>query len=262
MPEHDNNTPDANIPPGEQHPPAQTEASIDASIEEQVAAARAESQPFDELTLSEAMAVFLRAPRQTWTAFNAVTRPRRHNSPDTPITVPQPRVASVSGVGASSTMAAESEAVVQPARNRLGDRIMLQLGLWLMALLVAWWGVGMMRLRDETSLSVGFLLFAVAGLIWCVGVVAGDWDDLVAWWQARDQWLLPEITARAGALLVMLLGLYFLFDAMDEPIEEAAYILGLVGRGVGLVLLACIAWVVIDVVFRRFRAQPHKNTDE
>lgn len=237
---------------------APLEPSLDASIEDAVANARANDLPFDDLTVSEAIAVFFQAPLNTWRAFRSLIRPRSDGS-RTLLTVPL-RPSSSAEVAVAPAPIRPS--VPQTLSSHLGNGMLLQLGLYLIAFVLAWWGSGTMRLGDEAALSMGMLLFGIAAVIWVVGFLVGEQEFFIRWWRTRDRWLVPELAARAGALFLAVVGLFFLLDSMNESVLEAERILTLVAAGLLLLIVAGVAWLIIDVMFGRLRVAGQNDLSE
>lgn len=244
--------------------PAESDDSLEARIESAVADVRANDLPFDELTLSQLVAMFLRAPRRTWGAFASVVRPRwsRTASPEQPLTV------SALEPEATVTQSASGQLSVSFVRPRglIGDRKQLQLGLYIAAMMLAWWASASLRTvaTQGTGLTVSIGLMILAFFLWLIGMAAGNWSNVQQWWQNRDGWLLPELVTRVIVGVVALIGLSFLFDSMDEPISDLDRILNMVGPGLVLLVGAGLVWLLLDAIFARLRwsASKRKRADE
>ncbi|MAU09248.1 MAG: hypothetical protein CL607_05460 [Anaerolineaceae bacterium] len=243
--------------------PAESDDSLESRIESAVADARANDLPFDELTLSQLVAMFLRAPRRTWGAFASVVRPRRSNAsaPDQPLTV-----SALQPEKALELRDIDQHAAVLSARprNLIGDRRQLQLGLYIAALMLAWWASASLRTvaTEGTGFMVSIGLMILAFFLWLIGMAAGNWADLQQWWQNRDGWLLPELVTRAIVGVIALIGLSFLFDSMDEPVSEVDRILNMVGPGLALLVGAGLVWLLLDAIFARLRWSASKRKRE
>lgn len=228
-----------------------TEDSLEARIENAVAEARANDLPFDELTLSQLVAMFMQAPRRTWGTFLAVVRPRWM----APQSQEQAATPAATSEPVAEFVAPESSASPGRRRNLIGDRTMLQMGLYIVAIMLSWWASASLRtvVTEESGAAFSIGLMVLAFFLWLAAMAIGSRNSLREWWEGRDGWLVPELVARAIVILTALIGLSFLFDSMDEPVNEVDRILNMVGPGLALLIGAGLVWLVLDAVFARLR---------
>lgn len=197
MPEHDL------FPTEEQPVPTPEETTSD--VAEGLSLAE-----FEALSLSEVLAQFWRAPRATLQAFWSVARP------NAPLITPQTRIAlSMPSVVGVETDPEEANLDWQERFQAfLGDRNLLQLGLYLTSFVLGWWGTATLMMnapiRDEgRELVAGAPLLVLALLTWVVAEVVGNWQGVQAWWQR----LRLSRSAESNEV--------FQEQAQDDPTQEA-----------------------------------------
>lgn len=147
---------------------------------------------FEDLTLAEALGRFVRAPLETWRLLAEVAQ--------TPATVPVsgPRVAlgpakPLEAQPTSLTFDAEPPTAGKftPAAYARARRSAIQLGLYFIAFLVAWWGSNILvnsPLRIESlALDVGAPFLLSGFLLWLIAEAYGDWPRIKSWWQQRRE---------------------------------------------------------------------------
>ncbi len=147
---------------------------------------------FESLTLTEALREFFRAPGATVQALRAViATPRWEAEQHIPVAAP--------AVPLPQAAAPVLESDPVPAQSRADDslwrREAVQLGLRLTALLLAWWGSGILAnaaVRTEAlALNAGAPYLLLAFFVWLGAEVYGDWPAL------RERWRGDSDTADA-----------------------------------------------------------------
>jgi hypothetical protein len=149
------------------------------STDDQPPTAAVIEQPFEDLTLAQAVGALRQAPLTTLRALHAVaSAPREGDRLDVAAAVPAARVRSVRRSGAR-------------LRTVLDDnrRAALVFGLRLAAFLLAWWGAGILAntpQRSETGALVAGTPFLILGfLVWLSSELYLDWPQLRRRWQRQ-----------------------------------------------------------------------------
>lgn len=204
---------------------------------------------FDELTLADVVGQFFYAPIDTIRVFwNAIqsdegatyAREEMANRSPEPIYAPIEIIE-------SDTDKLQASVVSQASWTRF-----LQLFFYVIAMLMAVWGATIMVVNtpmrtENPELIEGFRRFVWAGMLWLAGEIVGHRLALVAWLQRRTrlQWL--ETFAWGIVSFITLVGLSYWFDASDEQIatlEEKQRVVGIVGQGAVILLMAGVAFVL------------------
>jgi hypothetical protein len=135
-------------------------------------------QAFEELTLSELIGQFLRAPRATYCAVKDIARTSAYA--DAPAAkIPAPFVT------------LDSQKIPDAHRIQVQvDRESLQLIGEILAFVLAVWGVRIWGIDDSThskdqQLASGLPFILMGILLWVVAEIYGKWPVICAWWQGQ-----------------------------------------------------------------------------
>ena len=221
---------------------AQGEGAIDSAP----SGAGADSRPIEELTLSELLGRWWRAPGPTWRQFRqAMTATagdrRQSRAMPTPVEFQLPE--NVEG-GNRRWIALWS----LPSALRQADSI--QLILYGAAILSAMIGSVIARGSDEIaradgySLHLGGLYLWLGFLLWLIAEAVGSRTQLEANWQALDKRGRIRWAARALPILIWIYALHTLTASMTAPYEVAT---DLALAGLGWFALGGLLWIVISI---------------
>ena len=205
---------------------------------------------FEDLTLLELLGHFFRAPRDTMHSFSQVT----HASivrPD-PIMIEVPTVENTSI--APDAMLYDDRQGKRIRRIDLdwlrSNRQVIQLGLFVLALVLAWWGnsllVNAARRTEVGVLVVGAPFLLLGFLIWLAAEVFGGWSKIVAWWAGKDSAARYQWFARVFPVALIANGFSTLIHSFNVPQESA---LSVVQQGLSWILMGVVLWIAVDLVF-------------
>ncbi len=128
---------------------------------------------FEDRSLAEVVGQLWHAPRSTLQALVQVTKTPRYRRPERVILAPRPQSIEPPRI---------ADTVAQP---RVDGRLARQFGLRLAALIIAWWGTGILAnspIRTEEIALRNGLPFLLAGFgLWIVADVYGEWPALQRW---------------------------------------------------------------------------------
>jgi hypothetical protein len=217
---------------------------------------------FDELTLADVLGQFFYAPRDTVRAFwNAIQTEPRESYYD-----PISTESSDEPVATLGELVTEERAEEPPTEQASWMRF-AQLALYFAAILMAVWGGTIMVVNapqrfEDPQLIEGFRRFVWAGLLWLAGEIVVRRETLLAWLgsRTRNQWL--EVAAWGIVSFITLVGIGYWLDASDELLltaDDKARVVGIVGQGAGVLLLAGIGSVVAFFATRVLRRQDREN---
>jgi len=237
--------------------------SLTNSAQIEPAAARVDGEnssdvrPIEELTLSDLINRWLRAPGPTWRRLRiAMSSPaaNRLQVRARPSTLALPPLETIEG--GNSAMSAVG---LLPQVLRQVDTI--QLLLYGTAIVCALIGSNIVRGADDVtradgySLSVGGPYLWLGFLLWLSAELVGNWTQLTRYWQGLDRSARLRWAARALPLLIWISALLTLTAAMTAPRESAT---DLALAAVGQFAVGGILWIVIEFVHwqeRRRRAR-------
>jgi len=248
------------------------DAGVDARIEQAVAEARSQQDfidpDFSELTLSQVIARGLRAPRRTWRQFWQVLQSDSIPTAQTafmgeheasaqesaPARIVQADEAPVTPLQETQH---EQDSTPEKPRHRLGRAGFVQLGLYLLAVLIAWWGVRSVHPAagpvGNIDGGLGYFLLAIG--VWVLAEAVGRWQALRAWWVRKDRRQRIQWALRLIPLGLFVVGSVLLIDTMDEPVDDLNRILGMVAPGIQLIILAGFVWGGLELILARWHGQ-------
>lgn len=165
-----------------------------------------QERSFEDLSLAEMLEQGWRAPRQTWASLWMLSAPSL--TPDKALSLPVLSQHTEAESPTANQAMGETDAMSVLARLQrdwLGDKRLLQLGLFLSAVVLAWFGnrILVVNAPDRTEavdLASGAPFLLIAFVAWLGGEVVGHWQALKAWWQGlfwrkREQAILEEVQA-------------------------------------------------------------------
>ncbi|MCS6835179.1 MAG: glycosyltransferase family 39 protein [Anaerolineae bacterium] len=210
---------------------------------------------FEDWTWAELLNQLIRAPRQTWAALWAISAP-----PDLwaepRSALPRLDLGRRPAPDLSVDKAVSGAPSWQRPRDWLGDERLAQLGLYLTAFLLAFLGCSLLvanapERRESIDLAGGAPYMLMALLAWGLAELVGSWRSLRAAWQdggasQRALWL-----ARLLPLVFILMGVWRLMDASDEPLRSAddvQLILSLTSDGLLWIALGLVIWWTLSSV--------------
>jgi hypothetical protein len=144
----------------------------------------AQNVAFENMTLAQAIGAFVSAPSDTWRRFMDVARV---SYPPTPAAAPLPRSFQPAPAARQAVLDAPAEIAPQTVEGRQREAVVL--GVRLCALLIAWWGSGIMatQRREDQGLAIGLPILLVAFMVWFLtDAFAEKWPQrFIGWWQTR-----------------------------------------------------------------------------
>ncbi len=214
-----------------------------ASADEDSTSAR----QFEELTISEFLALMLRSPLGTWRRLRQAANPV-HASP-----LAENRLRHPALFGDSS-----AQSIVSPSVDyaRAFSGPYLQLIIYSAAILFAF--VGSLFARETPAIAGDSLEFAApylwAGfLLWLAADVVGHLPKLKSHWRKCGRLERIRRAARVVPALIALAALHQLTQSMGAPRPQ---ILELAGAAIGLLLVALLIFVIIEIVCRLAKRMP------
>ena len=210
----------------------------------------------EEMTLAQLLDHFRRAPVQTWQAFWSIARPDPQAEHEH---VSQPVSLTVSA--AAPRTEAPQQTWGQRLSNWLQNERLLQLGLYLVAVLVAWFGNSLFvsntaRRTEQVELASGAPFLLIGFLIWMAAELIGNWRGLLSWWRGQKTPNLVNMLLRALPLGLIIAGIGFLIDSTDDPIET---VFAKVAPGAQFLLAGVLIWMLIDALTAILRLIAHKR---
>lgn len=207
--------------------------------ENRIASAR-EQRDFEDLNLMEALGLLFQRPVSTWRALWAVARaenPAFIHEPAVPASE-QPVTPEPSGPG-----------FVERMRTSTLDRQSVQLGIFLLALVVAWFGsailVSATVRTEEAQLSAGAPFLLAGFLIWLGAECFGSWRSIRHWWTSKTPNERRRVMFRLVPLTFILAGIWVLLDSMDEA---PAQVFDIASTGFGLLVFGLVLWALLDLL--------------
>lgn len=207
----------------------------------------ADIQPIEELTLSELLSNWLRAPRPTWRRLRSAMAAPSDSRPRVGLS-PAPLA-----LQSSAAVARESRALdaLRSLPHTLRQADTIQLLLYGTAIVCALIGSVIARGSDDIprangySLSVGGPYLWLGFLLWVSGEIAGNWAELKRYWQGLNRSARFRWAARALPFLIWINALLTLTASMTAPRESAT---ALALTGVGWFIAGGLLWLVIEIV--------------
>ncbi len=205
----------------------------------------AEIRPIEELTLSELINRWLRAPGSTWRRLRIAMTSTASNRLQVRVTPSTVALApSDAGERGNSALTALRSL---PQAMRQADTI--QLLLYATAIVCALIGSVIVRGTDDVtradgfSLSVGGPYLWLGFLLWLTAELVGRWTQLTGYWRGIERSARLCWAARALPLLIWINALFILTASMTAPRENATdFALTAVGR----FALGGLLWIVIE----------------
>jgi hypothetical protein len=237
------------------------ESDTDIQPDSQSTEAQASTPPVSlaSLTVAEVLSQLFKQPRETWRGIYAVITNQDSDSSYTkllPASYSQHNNTVItsdhdddSNTSPLTTQFATLDQA-QNMRNWLGDLRIVQLGMYISAFLVTWWGTSIMisgdarsrSLDDEFARAVPFVLIGV--LLWLIADVIFHHQDLRNWWRKQVSTQRWFSLWRGIHLGLMTIGILILLDSTDEAPEN---VLSIVAPGIQILLLGIGLWIATDL---------------
>ena len=197
-------------------------ASSDSSVNS-IHSAESPPRTFEDLTLSELVAQFLRSPARTWRRLQVATK--------APVGTQHAISSARDAASASSYESTQSRTSRVIPRRYFG--ILLQpkyvrLLVYLTAFIFAFAGSAIARGTEhisrnaEFSLQVGAPFLWLGFLLWLVGDIVGHFPQIKSYWRDCDRLGRLHWLARIIPAVIMLGSLHLLAQSMAAPSELAA----------------------------------------
>ena len=210
------------------------------------------SRTFDDLTLAEALAQFLRKPAYTWASLWHVARDEGR------IAAASPRMSQAAAASAPAEEVGENIMSVPLNRPQVSigasvSDLLSRAGVWqlmlyLLAFVLGIYGSAILisaPMRSETgALAQGAPYLWLAFGIWLLTDVLRYRRAVMTWWLQRDTPQRWHLFLRVFPSALMLFGLYLLIDSMSQPREV---VLIYVAPGVQLFVAGLTLWFFLDL---------------
>jgi len=214
------------------------EIVIDTTVDNQLDAddSKLATQDIQDITLAQLLGNVVRAPRQTSKVLVSILNDKDTNQPielENPISSTSPN----------------SEITSFRFSVPFSNIDVLQLSMYIIAFLLAWWGTSLMVvnsnvIRSEQVELVAAIPFVILGwLVWIFADLTRHRMSLITYLRENILERPFYMAFRITALLAMLIGFFILADSTDEPRE---LVLEIVLRGVLFAVFGVILWVVVD----------------
>ena len=205
-----------------------------------------EMRPIEDLTLSELISRWLRAPGSTWRGFKLAISARNTNRRQ--FTASPSAIAIQSSERIEWGRGAATALRMLPRALRQVDAI--QLLLYSAAIVCALIGSMIVRGSEDVTRADGFSL-SVGGpylwlglLLWLFAEVVGNWNGLAGYWRALDAGERLRWAARALPILLWFSALFAFNESISAPRESAT---DLALTAVGRFAFGCTLWLAIEV---------------
>ncbi len=212
--------------------------------------------PIEDLTLSELISRWLRAPGSTWRGFRLAAASYGANRPQ--------GQAAASAIAIQSSETIERERGAETALHALPRALLqvdaIQLQLYAAAIVCAMIGSVIVRGSDEVtradgySLSFGGPYLWLGFLLWLIAEVVGNWKRLKGYWRALDAGERLRWAARALPILIWFSAILTFNASMSAPRDSAT---DLALTAIGRFAFGCALWLAIEAAnwqIRRRRA--------
>ena len=215
-----------------------------------------ETRPIEDLTISELISRWLRAPSATWRGFRLAAAAHGADRPQSQ--APASTIAIQSSETIERERGAKTALRVLPRALRQEDAI--QLLLYAAAIVCALIGSVIVRGSDDVtradgySLSLGGPLLWLGFLLWLIAEVVGNWKRLTGYWRALGAGERLRWAARATPILIWFSALLTFNASMSAPRDSAT---DLALTAIGRFAFGCMLWLAIEFAnwhFRRRRA--------
>jgi len=217
----------------------------------------AEIGPFEDLTLSELIVRWLRAPAPTWRKLRIAMASSAANrrQPSVRLSLAAMHPPEMSERRDSATVALRS--LPQVLRQRDTIQLLLYGAAIISALIgsVIVRGTDYVTRADDYSLIVGGPFLWLGCLLWLIAEVAGQWTQLKRYWQGLDRSSRLRWAARTLPILTWIQALSTLTASMTAPGEVAS---DLALAAVVWCLLGSLLWIVIEFAHWRVRRRRAK----
>jgi hypothetical protein len=217
---------------------------------------------FEDLTLAELVGQFVRAPFRTWARLSPVLNDEMRQVDDLSFTLPAGEALPPPTAVATDVLPNRTLAAVALLRDWVGDRVVLQLGLYLIAVLLAWFGA-LLFVRIEASIGRSEGVQLAAGLpyvlfgmiVWLAAEWVGSTTTPLRWWRDLSTAAKYQAALRAIPVVLILLGVWWLADASDERVDPETIdrIVAMSLNGIALIVGGILLWVGLD--FGQWRGQ-------
>ena len=199
----------------------------------------------EDLTLSELLSRWMRAPAPTWRrlriamASPAASRPRQRVGASI-AAIPAPTLSDGRNVAASA---------LRSWPRVLRQRDTIQLLLNAAAILSALIGAVLVRGTDEVTRADGYSLIVggpylwLGFLLWLIAEAAGHWTQLKGYWRGLDRSAQLRWTARALPAVIWFNAFRLLTASMTAPSESAA---DLALAAAGWFVLGSLLWIALE----------------
>lgn len=194
-----------------------------------------------DLTLAEFFGAWLKAPVQMGTALWEVMKPDSFG---------RVRFVSIEAPTPTSSQQIATRSFIELLRNQRVSRRLLQVMLWLIGAGIAFLGNLVMsadeivRRSESIQLRQGLPFLFAGALVWLLGEVIGNTQQILAWWRSKDFIGKFNLGLRIFPIGLALIGLAVIWGSTGAPMES---VLGIVTPGVQLVLAGALIWFLLDV---------------